>query len=147
MAMHTEKWQCGIQNCMAECVILIDTAWLYAQYVNKMVVKMPNRDILKDNSQGCVRTYLKKGKGKSSGGRWGLRILKLGYWVSRTPLYIIWKIPLDWQCIHYLSHCPYKGIWWKNPETNTWARLSNSVPGRGEIRNTVYNCQLGPDNG
>lgn len=35
-----------------------------AQYMNKMVVKMPNRDILKYNSQKCVRIYFLKGKRK-----------------------------------------------------------------------------------
>lgn len=35
----------------------------------------------------------------------------------------------------------------KNSVSNAWARLSNSVPGRGEISNTPCSSQLGPADG
>lgn len=77
--MHTEKWpKYGIQSRVASTwadhvTLIVAIAWFCAQCVSTVVVTMPNRDILKDNSQKKrIITSFKKGRRKPSWGKVGL---------------------------------------------------------------------------
>lgn len=104
MKIHAGKWpKYGIQNGMAatsvDCVTLIVAlAGLCAQCVNEMVGELPNRDILKANTHRHTQTITSFQKGSPFRGRWGSRLLKSSFWVSRAPLCVIWQSLLLTAC-------------------------------------------------
>lgn len=138
------------QSCMAAgsvhwVPLTVAPAWLCARCVNETGGQLPDTNILKANTHTHTKPSCSQ-KGSPFRG-WGA----LGFWSqvfgSAEPHCVSSGKACSWQRVHYLSHCPSKGISQKNPVSNSWARLSNPAPGRGEISNTGSSSQLGPEDG